>query len=250
MASGPTLLQRQAIGKLFQHITNEHSATWGNYLFESLEDWNLLPNSDISRSQYYSTLANLPSHPKRVICQIVIMGWNEHHNIQTLYDSIISLIYLKVCGPAEYLFLQQIYNFIIHFKSVCDDVKNIYINQLGLHQYNIVFEKNYETLAVIDIKMNHPSTDPGLDIIPWFVSFDNLKGLERHTTRTQIQSINDFVSNEVMPIIDNEFAKTHCPWIYSSYEYKVKCDPDDYFTCGMAPIITIFNIEYVDNNGI
>lgn len=249
MSTGPTLLERQAIGNMLQHITENHKKQWGNWLFEQFKDWNLLPNSNVPLEQYYYTLANIPPHPKRVICQFIVLGWNIHHDLHTLYDSIVSLIYLKICGPSEYFFLQQIYNFIVHFRSVCDNDANIFIEQHNLHRYGIRFFGDMdETLALVDINMNPTKEDPGVTIIPWYVSFDNLNGLEVHTTRKQVQSAQDFVLSEVMPVIKKEFAKTHCPWIYSNFKFSVKCDPDHYPTYGMAPIISLNNLVYQDDN--
>lgn len=107
MNEGPTLLQRQAVGNMIQHITNNHDSEWGNWLFDALNDWELIPNSQISPYEYYKTLSELPAFPKRIICQLVVMGWNHHHDLQTLHDSITTLIYLKVCGPSEYFFFTK-----------------------------------------------------------------------------------------------------------------------------------------------
>lgn len=247
MAEGPTLLQRQAIGNMFQFITDNHTCEWGNWLFESLEDWNLLPNSNISPSQYYNTLANLPDFPKRIICQIVIMGWNEHHDLHTLYDSINSLIYLKVCGPTEYVFLHQVYNFISHFRSVCSDDKNIFIQEHNINKYTIRFTEDGQmmgkSLALVDIEMSKTTEPPVVVVVPWYISFDNLIGDIEGTA--QAKPAQQFVEDEIIPIVCDEFAKTHCRWIYSDYDISFRLHP-----YGVAPIIFVENIQYVDNNGI
>ena len=46
MADGPSLLQRQAIGNLITVITKENPTIWGNYLWEQLEGWNIIANSE------------------------------------------------------------------------------------------------------------------------------------------------------------------------------------------------------------
>lgn len=247
MSDGPSLIQRQAVGNMIQYITDNHRGKWGNWLFESLEDWHLLPNSNISLSQYYSTLANLPDFPKRILCQIVIMGWNEHHDLHTLYDSINSLIYLKVCGPSEYFFLHQVYNFIAHLRKVCDDDKKIFIQEHNIHKYTIRFTKDGhmmgESLALVDLEMSRTTDAPMVVVVPWYISFDNLNNLAEGPS--QSKPIMEFVEDEVLPIICNEFAKNHCKWIYSNCDYSFRNHPH-----GVATIVFLNNIEYVDYNGI
>lgn len=245
MQEGPSILQRQAVGNMIQHITDTHSVEWGNWLFESLQDWNLLPHSNISLSDYYNTLSTLPDFPKRILCQIIIMGWNEHHDLRTLYDSINTLIYLKVCGPSEYFFLHQVYNFISHFRKVCNDDKKIFIQQHNIHKYTIRFTEDGhmmgESLALVDLEMSRTTDAPMVVVVPWYFSFDNLKGLPEGTS--QEEPTLEFVQDEVLPIICNEFAKKHCRWIYSNCDFSFRNDP------GVAPIIFLNNIEYTNNNG-
>lgn len=246
MADGPTLLQRQAIGNMFQTITDNHPNEWGNWLFESLDDWDLLPNSNISPSDYYSTLANLPSFPKRILCQIVIMGWNEHHDLHTLYDSINSLIYLKVCGPSEYFFMQEVYNFISKFSPVSGDDSKIFIQQHNIHKYTLRFTKDGhmmgESLALVDLEMSRTTDDPMVVVVPWYMSFDNLDGVPEGSAKSK--PTREFIEDRIMPIISNEFAKRHCRWIYSNCDFSFRNHPN-----GCAPIIFMNNIEYVDGNG-
>lgn len=220
----PTLIQRQAIGNMLQHITDGHPEKWGNWFFETLEDWDLLPKSNLSASEYYTTLANLPAFPKRILCQLIIMGWNEHHDYLALYESIITLIQLKVCGPCEYIFIQQVYNFIEHFKDVCDEDRKIFIQQHNINKYSIRFTEDGhimgETLALVELEMS-PTTDaPTVVIAPWYFSFDNLKGLPEGFS--QNESDIEFVNKEVVPIISNEFAKRHCRWIHSVCELSFR----------------------------
>lgn len=247
MSDRPSLIQRQAVGNMIQYITDNHSPKWGNWLFDSLEDWHLLPNSNISLSQYYSTLANLPDFPKRILCQIVMMGWNEHHDLHTLYDSINSLIYLKVCGPSEYFFLHQVYNFIAHFRNVCDDDKKIFIQEHNINKYTIRFTKDGhmmgESLALVDLEMSRTTDTPMVVVVPWYISFDNLNNLPEGSS--QSKPIMEFIEDEVLPIICNEFATNHCKWIYSNCDFSFRNHPH-----GVAPIVFLNNIEYVDNNGI
>ena len=106
MADGPSLLQRQAIGNLMTVITNDHPTVWGNYLWEQMKGWNIIANSDISLHDYYYELKHIPDWPKRSIVYTILMSWNYHHNLQTLYDAINKLIYLKVCNATEYFLMQ------------------------------------------------------------------------------------------------------------------------------------------------
>lgn len=246
MNEGPTLLQRQAVGNLIQHITNNHDSEWGNWLFDALNDWELIPNSQISPYEYYKTLSELPAFPKRIICQLVVMGWNHHHDLQTLHDSITTLIYLKVCGPSEYFFLHQIYNFITHFRKVCNDDKKIFVQEHNIHKYTIRFTSDGnmmgEALALVDLEMSKTSEQPKVVVAPWFYSFDNLNGHPEGTSASK--PIVEFIEEQVLPIISNEFAKRHCPWINTNCMLRFREDP-----FGNTPIIFLTDIVYINNNG-
>lgn len=242
MPDGPTLLQRQAIGNMFKTITDAHPNSWGNWLFETLEDWGLLPNSDISISQYYDTLVNLPAFPKRIICQIITMGWNEHHDLQAFYDAITTLIYLKVCGPSEYFFLHQVYNFIKHFRRLSGKDKNIFIQRHNVNKYTIRFTSDGhvmgEALALVELEMSKTSEAPMVVVSPWFMSFDNLADNPEGTA--QSQPTQKFIEDEILPIICNEFAKRHSRRIFSNYEMRFRLHP-----YAEAPMVFLTNLQYI-----
>lgn len=242
MSDGPTVLQRQAIGNMFQTITEAHPQSWGNWLFEALGDWGILPNSDISIEQYYDTLANLPVFPKRIICQVITMGWNEHHDLQTLYDSITTLIYLKVCGPSEYFFMHQVYNFIAHFRNLSNVDQNIFIQRHNVNKYTIRFTSDGhimgEALAIVDLEMSRTSEAPIVVVSPWFMSFDNLAGNPEGTAKSR--PIQNFIEDEIVPIICDEFAKRHSRHIFSNCEMRFRLHPYE-----EAPMVFLTNLQYI-----
>lgn len=250
MADEPTLLQRQAIGNMFDFITKSHNAQWGNYLFDTLEEWHLLPNSDISAYNYYSTLQNLPDWPKRIIVQIVLNGWNEHHDLLTLYDSINTLIALGVCGPSEYLLMHQVYNFIQYFRDLCDNDKDIILNEANINCYSLLFTKNgsmmnwryAERLAVVDISMSKIDHAPLVIVAPTYFSFLRKLGLADDYEFDEWGK-KELIIDKILPIVSNEFAKKHCHWIYTDYKIKYEDSPTK-----DAPLIVLSEIQYINNN--
>lgn len=235
-----TLLQRQAIGKMLQTITDTHPIEWGHWLLETLKDWELLPNSDISISQYYDTLANLPEAIKRIICQTIIMGWNQHHDLKALYDAIIFIIGHNICDPSEYYFMHLVYNSLSYFiKCRRDDEKSLFIEQNNKNYFSIrsiiVLEEEEPnpSLPWVDIALNKIHETPIIVTIPWIMSLDNII----NTKPTQ-----RLLEEDILPIICNEFVKRHFGKIYSTFEMKFKAH-----THTFAPTIFLTNLQYSDN---
>lgn len=100
-----------------------------------------------------------------------------------------------------------------------------------------------KSLALVDLEMSRTTDAPMVVVVPWYISFDNLKGFPEGTT--QALPTREFVEEEVLPIISNEFAKKHCRWIYSNCDFSFRNHPH-----GVAPIIFLTNLQYIDRNGI
>lgn len=248
MQEGPTLLQRKAIGRMINFIQSSNPTKWGTWLWEDLENWNIENGDDISLFQYYSTLKSLPPHPKREIINSILDGWNHHHDIKTLYDSIISLICLKVCNSSEYFLLQQIFNFLTYFSDVCESDNDIFITRNPRnHIYTLRFTKGEgiygASHGIIDFQLNDYNQDPIVAIVPWY-SLLSVKYVIPDELDFDESDIEDFVANNLYSIIKNEFAKKHCPWIYSNWEIDVK---EDKLKRGI--VIILHSLEYEDNNG-
>ena len=247
MADGPSLLQRQAIGNLMTVITKDHPTIWGNYLWEQMKGWNIIANSDISLYDYYYQLKHIPDWPKRSIVYTILMSWNYHHNLQALYDAINKLIYLKVCNATEYFLMQYMFNFLQYFSTVCKNLSTIQIeqNMFNKNMFTLRFWKDNSHLyshGIIDIQFSPIGEDSRIAIVPWF-SLIGEKTNHRYNCNTQ-SGIDELVNNEFVPLLLNEFAKKHCPWIYSNASFGYKKENLD-----RAIALLLSSLEYEDNNG-
>lgn len=234
-----TLLQRQAIGKMLRTITDTHPIEWRHWLLKTLEDWELLPDSDLLLGQDWRTLANLPEFIKRTICQTIIMGWNQHHDLKTLYDAIIFIIGHNVCGPSEYYFMHLVYNSLSYFiKCRGDNERSLFIEQyneiyFSIRSIIVLEEEELNTsLPWIDIALNKIHKSHMIVIIPWIISMDNI---------INTKPAQRLLEEDILPIICNEFAKRYCSQIYSAFEVRFKRH-----TRTFAPTIFLTNLQYSD----
>ena len=247
MADGPSLLQRQAIGNMIATITKDNPTVWGNYLWEQLEGWNIIANSDISLTAYYYELKHIPDWPKRSIVYTILMSWNYHHNLQTLYQAINKLIYLKVCNATEYFLMQYMFNFLQYFSTVCKNVNTIQIeqNMFNRDMFTLRFWKDIshsETYGIVDFQFSSIGKEPRIAIVPWF-SLIGEKTNHRYNFKTQ-HGIDDLVNCEFVPLLQKEFAKKHCPWIYSNLRFGYQKENLD-----RGIVILLSSLEYEDRNG-
>ena len=205
MADGPSLLQRKAIGNLMAAITKDNSTVWGNYLWEQMANWNIIANSDISLYDYYYELKHLPNWPKRSIVYTVLMSWNYHHNLQTLYNAINKLIYLKVCNVTEYFLMQYMFNFLQYFSTVCKNVNTIEIqqNMFNRDMFTLRFwqdNRHSETHGIVDVQFSSVGKEPRIAIVPWFNLIDK-KTNHRYNYNTQ-QGLDNLVNKELRDIYE------------------------------------------------
>ena len=244
--SKPSVLERQALGTLFNVLTEQNPLGYGNYFWNDFEEWEPIKDAEIPPQKYYSTLKGIPHHAKRVIIQSVLLGWNKHHDIYTLYQGITTLIYLKICETSEYFFLQQIYNFLIYFKDVCGSDEFIEIESHRPNEYTIRFWKDNSwnhtngTHGIVDFQLEPYGADPLMAIVPWYGLINSQFG--REDTFNNEEELK-YLMNDLYPIINNEFAKKHCPWINSSWDFDYH---NDKFNRGI--VIILHSLEYTDNN--
>ncbi len=251
MDNSPSITEREALGKLLKVLIRKsmnHDKKWEEFITSYFAEWNPIMDSDISDYRYYSTLKSFPLNPKRAIIRGVLLGWNEHHDHLTLYNCITTLIYLKLCGPVEYFFLQQFYNFLSYYESVCPSCKNIWIQANSNSHYIIRFlEKENEPFGHnyggIEFKMFSENGESKLAIIPTFTLL-NIKGYLPEDTEHDKHSMDSIVSEQIVPLLNNEFAKEHCPWIYSSW--KASYQKDQF---GIRLVLIMNSLEYEDSNG-
>ena len=249
---GPSIIERQALGNLFEHITSQDPVGYGDYFWEEFSDWDPIKNASLSPYQYYSTLKSFPQHAKRLIIQGVLTGWNKHHDLNTLYQAITSLIYLKVCETSEYFLLQQIYNFLTHFKDVCDNLDSIEIESRKPNKYTLRFWKD-NTIAtrfqedgsrgIIDFELEPYGEEPLLAIVPWFTLLNSYTEQDQDTKWDEDDR--SWIIDELYDELSNEFAKTHCPWIQSTWDFDYQTEKFD-----RGIVIVMHSLSYQDNNGL
>ena len=251
MNNSPSRIEREALGNLLKVLIKQsknHDKSWENFITSYFSNYEPIMDSDINGYKYYSTLKAFPLNAKREIIRGVLLGWNEHHDHLTLYQCITTLIYLKLCGPVEYFFMQQFYNFISYYESICPSCKNIWIQANSNSNYRIRFlEKENEPFGhnygYIDFQMSPVNEDNRLAIVPTFTLL-NIKGNLPENTEHDKQSMDSIVSEQIVPLLNDEFAKEHCPWIYSSWKASYRKDQ-----FGIGLVLIMNSLEYEDSNG-
>lgn len=225
MNSSLTEIERQALGNLLGVLKGHGNAQWRTFITDWFDCWEPIEKSGISLSQYYRTLKSLSLETKRGIMTGVLLGWNEHHSFLTLYSCINSLIYLKVCETAEYFSMQQFYNFMTFFADLCQDEKQIEVTfsrRQWLYTIRFYKEESLETYGIIDFQLAPPeSSDQIVAIVPWYGLLKNK--LDLHDCEEFDEDLISSVVEDLYPILQKEFAKTHCHWIYSNwYVFRAK----------------------------
>ena len=244
--AGPTIIERQALGDLLDVLLKkgDSNSKWKAFIASWFADWNPIHNSAIGRYEYYKTLKEFPAYGKREIIRGVLLGWNEHHDTQILYDTINVLIYLKLCNTIEYFFVQQFCNFLISYSSLCKSNDQIIVEPRDNSFYTIRFmEEDIFSIGAIDFQLSSIGKDNVFCIVPW----GNL--LSAKTGECEDEILNDdvlpyIIENEIFPLLENEFAKELCPWITSSWDFDYRKEP-----LGRRIIIRMHSLYYEDNNG-
>ena len=225
--SGPTLIQKRVLAYLINDITNKHPKKWGNWLWDDFEEWGINQDLDISMNEQevISVFDDFPAYPKSVLTQSILNGWNVHHDMASLKDSIITLARLHACGTSEYFLLQYIYNCIKYFGDLCENIEFIHINMMNdVYSYTLRFGKSYskcgDSHGIIDLQMNKTEEEPRVAVVPW-----NRLLSERFTIPEdciQQDSNIEYISNELETIFRDEFLEYSLPKRpYSNYSYSI-----------------------------
>ena len=242
----PSIIQRQALGSLFSLLTTQDTYGYGNYYWDDFSDWEPIKRSQLSFDDFFATLNSLPRHPKRLLVQSLLLGWNKHHNLQTLYNGIKTLIYYKVCGVSEYFLLQVLYNLLSYYSDVCSSKEYIEISSYRPNEYRLRFWKDNSfchkngTNGMIEFQSEDYGKDPVLAIVPWYDLICNKNNEEEHHYDETEQE--DYIS-EIFPIINNEFVKDEYPYIYSDWDLEYRDGPNNH-----QLVIIMHSLKYVDNN--
>lgn len=250
MTDAPTIIERKALGNLQEVLKQQGSSSeWKDYIENFFEGWKPIVNSDITLSQYYETLNQIPVNAKREIIRAVIMGWNEHHDRLTLYQCITTLIYLGICDVPGYFFLQQLYNFLCEFGKVCKEDIQICVTSRNHSDYTLRFRKEGEYMlygdsyGIIDFQLSRIGTEPLLLIVPWNSVLSKLTGIsEDEILDDEIMPC--IMSDDIYPLLKNEFAKKHNKLIQSNWDFDYQKE-----RLSRGIVIIMHSLEYFDANG-
>lgn len=247
MANKPSLIERQALGNLLQVLTDKNPTAYGDYLWESFEDREPIKDSDISGTLYYATLRSYPLVAKRWIIQSVLTGWNVHHDLTLLYESINTLIYLGMCGPAEYFLMVNVFNFLSSFGRYLESTQFAEIESHRPNEYTLRFWKDErgswgDTYGIIDFQLHGVNEPPVLAIVPWFGILKNVDIISDEDNPSQ-ESLESSIY-DIYKIMNDEFPKKHCPWIHTEWEISHQREE-----LNRGIVIILHSLVYIDNNG-
>ena len=249
MDDRPSLIERQALGNLIKVLESKSSELKG-YFSNDFKEWNPIYDSGITGQRYYHTLREFPLYAKRCIIQSTLLGWNYHHDLRALYETLNTLIYLKLCGPAEYLFIQIIYNFIASYGDILNDYEYIEVESYEVNRYTLRFWKDdsimRDTYGIIIFELHDSKKEPSLAVVPWNSLLRNVYDL--HDTGDDFDALSkediDEITMRIGNIFKDEWALRHCPWIQSSWECGVGKEPLD-----RGIVFILKSIKYLDPNG-
>lgn len=126
---------------------------------------------------------------------------------------------------------------------------NIYIQANNNSNYTVRFLENENApyghnYGLIDFQLSSVKEGEKLAIVPTFTLLNRKANLPEDIEHDQ-QSMESIVSNQIVPLLNNEFAKKHCPWICSSWHASYKKDQ-----FGIKLILIMSKLEYKDFNGV
>lgn len=223
MSDGPSIIERQAIGRLIEslkkltpnewHLFNAPAIGWKNYLDSKFQMWNPIPYSDLSHEDFLMTMRDIvPVGAKwSIIIRTIYDGFNYHHDIRALKETIITLIQSKVCSASEYYALTFIFNTLLLFKDTCININSIKLSGWGnANCKTCIIDFGYHGSVEIFI---YPTTN-NIDILFPFPL------LESRFHQQLDHYVMDFYSRKTLSQINikltDEFAKQELASIYSN----------------------------------
>lgn len=249
MSNEPSIQERQALGNLVK-VLESKNYNLKEYYRDSFDGWDPIYDSGISGATYYRTLKNFPLYAKRCIIQTALKGWNIHNDLLTLHETISALIYLDLCGPAEYYFMQILNSLISSYGSELDDLQYIEIESYKVSNYTIRFWKDgsyaRDTYGIIDFQLHDVNTEPVLAIVPWNSLLRKVYDLPSNDEDDELSEdeIED-VTGQLYEIFNNEWVKTHCPWIQSNWDFYYQKEQ-----MGRGIVYYLGNLRYENSNGV
>ena len=224
MNNRPEFVDREALGNLVDALV-ANAPMLEEYYRDSFSGWDPIYGSDISLATYYATLKKFPLFAKRYIIMVVLDGWNLHKDFLKFHDSILLLIYLDLCGPAEYYMMQIIYNFMNSYGEILNDLPFIELecDERSFTHYWLIFygdSKKRINYGEILFELHDQNIEPILAIVPTFRILRKTLFNNREIEFNDIEIYK--VIHNISNIIENEWVKEHCSWIKSRWDFAYK----------------------------
>lgn len=251
MGNEPSIIERQALGNLIK-VLESKNVELERYYSNSFEEWNPIFDSGISGYDYYKTLKDFPLYAKRCIIQTALVGWRWHRDLHTLYDTINTLIYLDICGPAEYYFMQILYNIINRFGNELGDIPFIEIESYKVTDYTVRFWKDElgsyggGTYGIVDFQLHDARVEPVLAVVPWNSVLRNVFHIASDDEDNELDEYDiEDVTSQLYGLFKEEWVKTHCPWIQSDWDFQYQKEK-----MGRGIVYILHSLKYYNSNGV
>ena len=146
--------------------------------------------------------------------------------------------------------MQIFYSLLRSFGSNIDDLSFIEIESYKVSDYTIRFWKDdtydRDTYGIIDFQLHPTNTDPVLAIVPWNSLLRTVFDLHSGNEDDELSNdeIED-VTTQLYSIFNNEWVKTHCPWIQSDWDFQYQKEQ-----MGRGVVYILHSLKYYNSNGV
>ena len=221
--------QSKALGNFISFTISKSMCKWDDSLWDYFDEYELVTDENLSPSIYYSSLKSLPVEVKRDIIKCFLNAWNCNNHYYTLYDTITSLIYLKICDVTEFHLL----NILLLIKKKFDSNNTGWFEAYTTYHFDLCLEDG----AQIGFSLNDPDTPPFFEVIMSGETLKKAYPFEDVPTKQALQQL--FEDLKSYP------SDRHCRRVVHNCEITANYIP---FLEGTFSI-RFNNLEYIDYNG-
>ena len=146
--------------------------------------------------------------------------------------------------------MQILNSFIREYGSRLGDLPYIEIESYRVSDYTIRFWKDdtfdRDTYGIIDFQLHPTDRDPVLAIVPWNSLLRTIYDLPSNDENDELSDDEiEEVTSELYSIFNNEWVKTHCPWIKSNWDFQYQKEQ-----MGRGVVYILHSLNYYNSNGI